>query len=624
MRRYFLLTLSFGFFYFTAWSQEVTTILSDQGSYQLDFSDLDNIMWQFDRNYEIVVKQETDLDLLSNISLELDKDTEESLTNANIYIKHANGLNDSLPRDSFKLQPFDAIYSEYICRLPALQLFDTIEVSYSTTCQPHTNLIKWNIQQAYPVVQSCFQFMLPEGTVYHDHITDSRFLATEEARDTSLKIGRVTVPLKGLKLTFKAIPAFVDEVFSPQPEQVQPAALLAISDLFIGKIELYMPTWTEQVTDLAVSDYFGKQYRARAYYKWLADKASEIINTKYTRKLHLLKLYEFVHQEFEWDGSYGLIPSHSLSEMQDGDKRVNKAAMNMALLALLQEADLAAYPVLVTTTDQMPAYQEIPNLNQFNHFVIAVEIDREIVFVDAGDPLLPIGLIDNGLNRKKAIIIRNYKGSWVEIPDPESTSMILITFEVHEDLSATGSISANFEGYDAFNERHLLSADPNALYWKDRGLALSPDVRIDSVRFNHVKNLLMPFENKVYFHISPSADQEELAFNPIFYSFFNQLYFKETTRSTPVIFPSKIVEKVVFNATFQALKALRIPETLSIRTEDGVSVMSYKTSQQPNQLQCVFDIEIKDPTITPDNYQSLMIYLEQVYAKLNEPIVIGR
>ena len=624
MRLNFLWTFTFVGLYFFSMSQEVTTILSDQGEYQLDFADLEDIKWRFDRHYRIVVKEPGDVDLLRNISLELDRETEEKLSQATIHIKHQSGLIDSIPQDSFKLQPFDAIYAEYVCNLATLQLYDTIEVSYRTHCEPHTNLIHWSIQQAYPVVQSTFHFMLPEGTVYHDHLTDSKYLAREEPRDTTLKVGRAKVPLKGLKLTFRDIPAFVEEVLSPEPVQVQPAALLAISDLYIGKTELYMPAWPEQITDLAISDYFGKQYRARAYYKWLADKASDIINTKYTRMLHLLKLYEFVHQEFEWDGSYGLVPSHSLSEMRNRDKRVNKSSMNMALLALLQEADFAAYPVLVTTTDQLPAFKEIPNVNQFNHFVIAVEIDREIVFVDAGDPLLPIGLIDNGLNRKSAILIKNYKGAWVEIPDSESKSMILIDLEVHEDLSATGSISANFEGYDAFNERHLLNADAKALYWKDRGLALSPDVRIDSVRFNHVKNLLMPFENKVFFHISTSSDQEELAFNPIFYSFFSQIYFKDSTRTTDVVFPSRITEKVVFNATFKSLKALSLPEPLSIRTEDDISTMTYQTSSEENKLQCVFDIEIKESEIVAEKYSALRRYLEKVYLKLSEPIVIGR
>jgi hypothetical protein len=624
MRFKFLFTVGMLFQYFAGAGQQLTTIISDQGKYELDFTDIDKIKWHFERSYQIVVRSRQDLDLLRNISIELDKETSESLIDASVMISHTQGIRDTIVRDSFKLQPYDALYSEYICQVSNLRLNDTIKVSYVTNSEPHTNLIRWSIQQSFPVLESKFQFLLPEGTVYHDHITNSKYLTTELPIDTTLRLGRVKVPLKGLSLTFRNIPASADEPFAPALVQTQPAVLLTITDMYIGRVELYMPTWSDQITDLAVSDYFGKQYRSRAYYKWLADKASDIINTRYKPKLHLLKLYEFVHQEFEWDGSYGLIPSHSLSDMRSGEKRVNKASMNMALLALLQETGFAAYPVLVTTTDQSPAYKEIPNLNQFNHFVIAVEVDRELVFLDAGDPQLPIGLIDNGINHSNAVLIKNYKGAWIEIPDFESKSIIAIVLKVHDDLSASGTIKANFEGYDAFNERHLLQADPNALYWKERGLALSPDIRIDSVRFDNVRNLLMPFENVVYFHIEPSSDQEELAFNPIFYSFFNQVYFTDSTRVNDVLLPSKIVEKVVFNAILDNLTVKSMPESINIRMVDNSSEMSYKTSEQLPQLGCVFDIVLNKPEIGVGTYPALKVYLEQVYQKLTEQIVIGR
>lgn len=624
MRLKFLFIIGLLLPYFVGASQDMTTILSDEGKYELDFTDIDNIKWRFERSYQIVVRSEQDVDLLRNISVELDKETSESLITAAAIVSHSQGEKDTIGQDSFKLQPYDAIYAEHICHLSNLRLNDTIKVSYATSSEPHTNLIRWSVQQSFPVLQSAFQFLLPEGTVYHDHITNSQHLIQEQALDTTLKLGKVKVPLKGLRLTFGNIPASIEEPFAPVLVQSQPAVLLAISDMYIGRIELYMPPWPDQITDLAVSDYFGKQYRSRAYYKWLADKASEIINTRYTPKLHLLKLYEFIHQEFDWDGSYGLIPSHSLSDMRNGGRRVNKASLNMALLALLQETGFAAYPVLVTTTDQLPAYKEIPNLNQFNHFVIAVEVDRELVFLDAGDPQLPIGLIDNGINHNNTVLIKNYKGAWVEIPDFESKSIIAIVLKVHNDLSATGTIKASFEGYDAFNERHLLQADPRALYWKERGMALSPDIKIDSVRFDHVRNLLMPFENAVYFHIEPSSDQEELAFNPIFYSFFNQIYFTDTTRISDVMLPSKIVEKVVFNATLDNLSVKIMPEALNIRTVDNSSVMSYKTSHELQQLGCVFDIEVNNPKIRAAAYPALKRYLEQVYDKLDEQIVIGR
>jgi hypothetical protein len=337
-----------------------------------------------------------------------------------------------------------------------------------------------------------------------------------------------------------------------------------------------------------------------------------------------LKLYEFVHAQFEWDGTYGLFPSHTIQEMRTV-KTVNKASINMALLALLQEAEVKAYPMLVSTIDQPFIYNEIPNLNQFNHFIIAIERGKTLYYLDAGDPLLPIGFVDSAVRHSQAILIKNYKGVWAEIPDFEGKSKLVVSMNIHDDLSASGSIQMSFEGYDAQNERHYLNGDPQGFYWKERVLAISPDIRIDSIRFDNVKNLLKPFINKVYFHIEPSEDQEEMTFYPVFYSFFNQAYFTDSIRVNRIIFPSKLEERAVFSITFAAdLQVISMPEDLKLRMIDGSSEMEFRSSKQNTNAQCTFSIDLDKRLIEPVYYEAIRQYLQQLSEKLNEPVVIGR
>jgi len=571
-----------------------------------------------------LVKGDRDPALLENISIEVNSNAGEVLQMANAMVRHPGGTVDTVSLDSFKLQPFDAEFSEYVCHLPNLGSDDVVDVHYVIKSKPTTDIIRWNIQHAYPVKESVFEFLVPEGTVYSDHMTDATYLSEEVALDSTYRLDRIKIPQKGLRLIFKDIPGYIEEPFAPALEETRPEVLLQLSDLLIGDLELFMPNWQAQVTDLAVSEYFGKQYRARAYYNWLSNQAKEIFNTKYTEKLELLKLYEFVHQQFSWDGSYGLIPSHTVQEMASV-REVNKASMNMALLALLQEAEFRAHPILVTTSDQAPAYKEIPNINQFNHFVIAVELDREVVYLDAGDPLLPVGFVDSGVRHSNGILIKNYKGSWVDIPNFEASSALLINLEVHKDLSATGTIKASFEGYDAFNERHYLREDPQALYWKERGTAISPNIRIDSVRFDNVKNLLEPFTNTVHFHIEASSDQDELAFHPVFYSFFNQQYLLDSIRTTKVILPSILKEKSIFNISFEeGLKSLSIPKSLRMRLEGTAGSVQYMTSEQGGRIQSTFEVEIGNPEISRDQYSALRIFLREIDQALDDTLVIGR
>ncbi len=604
--------------------QDGTVILADYGFYSLDFTDLQNIKWNLDRRYTVLIKDEDDLNLLRVISVEIDKGSNEKLVGAEIKVRSPGGRRTTYTKDVFVLQPFDAYIEDYICHIPQLSVNDTLEVSYTTQFDLSSDIVRYDVQQSFDVKESIFGFLIPEAAVYHDHLTSSKYLTKEESIDSNIVIKKSKVPLKGLKMTFSDLPALTSEPFSPSLVESQIAVLLMISDLFAGTFEVYMPSFADQITDLSVNEYFGKQYRNRTYYRWLVQDAKDILETKYSKMLMVLKLYEFVHRRFAWDGSYGLFPSHTIREMQV-ETRVNKASMNMALLALLNEAGYRAMPILVSTTDQAPVYKEIPNINQFNHFVIATSVDNKVVYIDAGDPLLPLGIVDRGVRRNNAVLIRNYRGSWAELPEVLSKSTILVDLEVHSDLSASGTISTRFEGYDAYNERHALLADSSGQYWKDRCLSLSREIRIDSVRYNHVRNLLQPFENEIYFHIDPSADQDELSLYPVFYSFFNGIYFVDSTRYAPVHFPSKIEEYGVMNITMaDDLKVLSLPETEKLRTQNNAGSLEFQSTGTENKLQIKYDIKLNSASIPTAGYTVLRAYLGNVYRKTEQSLVIGK
>jgi hypothetical protein len=238
---------------------------------------------------------------------------------------------------------------------------------------------------------------------------------------------------------------------------------------------------------------------------------------------------------------------------------------------------------------------------------------------------LPIGFVDSAVRHSQAILIKNYKGVWAEIPDFEGKSTMMVRMNIYDDLSASGSIQVSFEGYDAQNERHYLNGDPQGLYWKERVMAISPDIRIDSIRFDNVKNLLEPFINKVYFHIEPSEDQEEMTFYPVFYSFFNQAYFTDSVRVNRIVFPSKLKERAILNITFDGnLQVISMPEDLRVRMIDGSSEMEFRHSQQNKNAQYTFSIDLNKRLIEPVYYAAIREYLQQVSEKLNEPVVIGR
>ncbi len=607
-----------------AYSQSGSTILFDHGNYGFDFSDLQEVMWRLDRHYQVYVGSDQDLEILKHILIETSQERSEKLIDAKVQIRNTNGIDTSFGLSSFEVQPFDADIIDHLLVIDDLRQYDTIDVRYTIKAEPSVHTYRWTVQYDYPVKESRVTYLVPK--VFHSEITttdeDQTYLKTQMTFDSTYRIPQGRIELRGLSHHYFDIPAYRAESFAPAAIESKPASLFALTEFSLASGASYLPEWSDQMVDLAVSEVFGKQYRVRSNYRWLINEAGDLLKTKYQPRLHLLLLYQFIHEHFLWDGSYGLIPSHGLAEMQY-EKTVNKSALNMALLALINEADIYANPVLVGTTDRPPINRAIPNINQFNHFVIEVELSGgEKIYIDAGEPTLPPGWIDPQVRRQDAARIRNLKGIWMDIPEFSAVSKMRVNMVVKPNLGAQGTIHASFAGYDAFRERQMLADDRTGQYWKDRVSSLSPGLRIDSVRFENVNNLLLPFENTVYFHLPLEESRDSIFINPIFYSFFGTAYFIDTIRQNEVRLPFAIHEECTLDIDLPSSLGVVIPEDAKSSINGNMISSAFSSTQNEGNLKTFFKAVIPKTKYPVPEYLALKSFFDQTYGLTRKPIVL--
>ena len=608
----------------TAQTEGVSFIAFDHGHYSFDFSNLTKIKWQHERHYQVNVLTEADVIRLRNVLIETSQIKEEVLVEVNVKVMSGNRADTTYQLSAFKPQPFDAEIMDHLLIINDLAVGDTIDVTYTIQSQPSTQIQRWTLQYDYPVKESSVTYLLPKVFTYNTVITDKVYFTDQTTLDSTLRLAKGKIDLVGVRNEFKNIPAFREEPYAPQPIESRPACLFTLSDFSLGENSAYLPNWPEQLIDLAISDVFGKQYRIRSNYKWLINEAGDLFDKKYEDKLLVLKLYQFIHDKFTWDGSYDLIPSLSLLEMQY-EKTVNKAAMNMALLALLTEAGFKANPVLVTTSDQPTVSKEIDDVNQFNHFVLEVILSsREVVYLDAGEPSLPIGWIDSGLRRDPVVRIQNLRGHWSSLPAFAGASMMVVNMKIKDDFSATGSMHISFTGYDAFSERLMLKNDRQAQYWKTRAASLSPNIRVDSVRFQNVTNLMEPFENTVYFHMEGSADSDELQVNPIFYSFFSGEYFTDTLRQNAVELPFAIVEQCVLNIDLPQSMEGTYSDPVKLTLEQSNASIEFNASQTNQKLRSTFKANLPTTQFRAVHYPGLKIFFDNARSLTQKAIIFRK
>lgn len=105
------------------------------------------------------------------------------------------------------------------------------------------------------------------------------------------------------------------------------------------------------------------------------------IKRKGTGKELLLKnTYEFVRDNFAWNGDYGKYVEDDLKDVYK-TRSGNAAEINLTLIAMLNACGVAANPVLVSTKENgIPMF---PTLEGFNYVIAGVDLGEELILLDA-------------------------------------------------------------------------------------------------------------------------------------------------------------------------------------------------------------------------------------------------
>jgi len=95
-------------------------------------------------------------------------------------------------------------------------------------------------------------------------------------------------------------------------------------------------------------------------------------------------------------------------------------ALTNYMEALLQQAGIAAYPVLINSgTDRFPMITQFPS-NQFNHVILCVPVDKDSIWLECTSQSMPFGMLSYKTENRPALLITSKGG--VVVRTPQSTS----------------------------------------------------------------------------------------------------------------------------------------------------------------------------------------------------------
>jgi len=288
----------------------------------------------------------------------------------------------------------------------------------------------YSLEMENPIQHSEFTITLPEGQKLHQRNLNEEFNDKKVSLAPEVKTsnGKTRYVWK-----FENIDQIIPE---PQMPPISESTPIVVLTTFNTWNEIYTWWWA-----LAKDKIKANQD--------MRDKIAELTDERMSLKQKAKEIYNFCAKDIRYVGiEYGAAgyEPHYAEEIFS-NKYGDCKDQSILLVAMLKEAGIKAYPVLIGTRG-VPALQEdFPTL-MFNHCIAVAEIDKEYIFMDPTGETVLFGDLPAGDQGRKVFVCFDDQARLMDIPKfPAIQNTVsqktVLSFKADEKIAATREVRAS-------------------------------------------------------------------------------------------------------------------------------------------------------------------------------------
>ena len=559
-------------------------------------------------------------------------DNSSSVTNLKVKVFNPDGSDVTLAKgDIFKEKISDDISAKKFS-VPNLTEGSIIDYKYTLISKNVFSLNRWIFQKNIPVRLSEYIVKTPEWYKYVSLkvggpiFSDSPINVPEQI---PFKVGggrmaEVDVEFSTTRYYAENLPAMKEETYVTTMEDYMASIQFQISSIEIPgrSVETIMTSWN----DIAKNS-VGAESAVNSN-SFQLSQASKQTMTAATTDLDKVKAaYDFVLKNIEWNGSYYYSMNDNLDEVFK-EKSGSAGEMNAMLLFLLKRAGIKASPVLISTRDNGKTIEVYPILSQFNHVLVAAEVEGKRYLLDATEKNRPIDFpATNSLNKRGWIVSDDGQQEWINIKAPKSGDVFMTNMTLDGEGNLTGDFSASCSGYSGFNEREVAKGDKEGRYWQKRLGEFNAEAEVKDVSYEGMDKNDKHMKAKMTCNIPDAAQVsgDFIYLSPIVYSNFDENPFKLEKRLYPVDISHPFKEQLIVNLTIPEGYAVEeLPEQVNLVLPNKGGKYQYLVSQNENVLQIIWKINMKQLLFSPEEYKGVKDFFDMIMEKQGEQIVLKK
>jgi len=556
----------------------------------------------------------------------------EALKNVNAQAITPKGKKIPLSRKNFHREKNEEGYSYMNFAIPNLSPGTVIEYKYEITSQDLVELREWYFQHDIPVLYSRLKMTAPVLLPYIYLFQGSEYLTKmKEGTYRFHEDGRLKVE-PGFYEMWNA-PAVKEEAYMTsyndyrarirfQLEKVLGKETSTFSgDSYYVKQEM-LSSWENLAKKLEENPFFGQQYLKKRNFKDLADFLNPMLIAAETQREKAEIIYEYLANNIELDRAYGIFAEEQLDKLF-AKKTANKGGLNLMLLAMLKSLDIPAYPVLTSTRAHGKLLPEHAIFDQFNYLMVQAKLDGQLMLLDVGNALRPMGYPSIQALNYKAWVINESRSHWIDLEFPLTKDAFKVNCSF-EDGFLKGSAETKHTGYSAVNERQTYDANQDGNYWQER---IAEDLQLKNFAVKNDELIQEDFYTDFEFELSDQIiENEDLIYiSPIVYTNFKENPFKTEKRYSDIDFPYQFLDQYIFELQVpEGYKVEQLPELINIGLPKNGGSFQYTVLENDGEIKISSTIRLNQRNFSPSEYPAIKTMFDMIIEKQGEQIVLKK
>ncbi|MEL6650396.1 MAG: DUF3857 domain-containing protein [Bacteroidota bacterium] len=555
---------------------------------------------------------------------------EEVLAIKGITYNLENGqiVESKMSKDAVFQEDINAYFSQKKFAMPNVKDGSVIEYSYRITSQRNSYIPNWYFQHEIPAKMSQLMIDIPEGFQFERMYRGNPI--------ESLSIDQATyrpdfIDVNGTRYIYTArdIPAMKLEAYTSTISNYVGRLKLELVGIYLPKynyIEEFNTSWTGLSSTLLSSESYGSYLGGKRPVKDLLVQTNADPEDPSS---FLGAVQGLVRNTLKWNGNRGYYPSENLREALN-EKEGNGAAMNLLMVALLQEAGYKAHPALLSTRSHGAVQTFKAMSDQFNHMIAYVEVGENYVLLDATDGFCPAGSLPFADLNGKCFILDGQGSNWAKLQSPAKSK---ISYRGMMSIDSEGKVSGNLtikdEGYDAVYWRKYLYKNDNDEneFLEARLMDDVPDAEIEEFKVQQISEIAEPLETKCGFASTQFADAsgDFIYLQPLLMATMEENPFEKEERSYPVEFGA--LQERVINFTYTVPEGYEIetlPEPTRVVMPEKAASFLYNTASFGSNIQVMVKMTVDKDFFGPTEYADLRAFYDYVLKKHGEQIILHR